>query len=280
MTPKSRGRKHQNRRRQHPPAAEWDIGIWDVHLPVLSVEVHSDGSVRTRKPIVYGTAFPIAPGLFVTAGHVLRDANSDGEPVLSVVVPGEPMRPFRVGMYEVFESIDLGLLVCEQLRHLPPLTPDFDRPLRLLAQVSAVGFPLAMDAEYVSLTPRAFGGFVVARRDLRLLPAQPTGYEVSFFAPQGLSGAPLISTAHGKPRCYGYMVQQATLGLGTDVTPVGIAVGIEALWTVRFDSRPLAWDCGRPPVAPRPPTPPALPGGLPVATAADLEGWPDDDQPA
>jgi hypothetical protein len=155
-------------------------------------------------------------------------------------------------------------VTCEYLRHLSPMRLDFDRPLGLLAPVSAVGFPLAMDAEYVSVTPRAFAGFVVARRDLRQFSAQPTGYEVSFFAPQGLSGAPLVSTAFGAPRCNGYVVQQGTLELGRDVTPVGIAIGIEALLTVQFDGRPLAHRFGREPVLPRKPTQPPFPGGLPI----------------
>jgi len=117
---------------------------------------------------------------------------------------------------------------------------------------------------------------VVARRDLRQLARQPTGYEVSFFAPQGLSGAPLVSTAHGAPRCYGYMIQQGTLGLGSDVTPVGIAVGIEVLLTIQFDGRPLAQTFGREPVVARAPVAPSLPGGLPLAIDAGVDGWPDD----
>ena len=76
----------------------------------------------------------------------------------------------------------------------------------------------------------------------------PVGYEVSFFAPQGLSGAPLVSTVHGAPRCYGYMVQQGSLGIGGDVTPVGIAVAIEVLLTVASTGRPFARAFGREPV--------------------------------
>src|SRR5262252_698395 len=275
--PRSRNRSKRRRDRQQArrdPA--WTLGIWDLHLPVIAVKRGADGSVHSPRPIVYGTAFPIAEGLFVTAGHVVRDAQSDGELALSVVVPGQGLRPFRAGLIEMFDPLDLALITCKRLAHLPALRPEFDRPLGLLAPVSAVGFPLSIDAEYVSVTPRAFGGFVVARRDLRQLPSQPTGYEVSFFAPQGLSGAPLVSTAHGAPRCYGYMIQQGTLGLGEDVTPVGIAVGIEVLLTIQYDGLPLAPVFGRDPVVARAPVAPSLPGGLPLAIDAGVDGWPDD----
>ena len=279
--PRSRNRPKPRPRHSRTPRRDSarTIGIWDMHLPVVAVEERADGSVHSPRAIVYGTAFPIGPGLFLTAGHVIRDVRVDGEPALSVVAPGAEMRPFKVGLTEVYDACDLALLSCEYLRALPPIRLDFDRPLDLLAPVSAVGFPLAMDAEYVSVTPRAFAGSVVARRQLKQFSAQPVGYEVSFFAPQGLSGAPLLSIAHGAPRCYGWIVQQARLGLGEDVTPVGIAIGIEVLLTVAFAGRPLASVFGRAPIEARTPTPPPLPGGLPMRMDTSLDGWPDDDVP-
>ena len=42
---------------------------------------------------------------------------------------GQPMRPYRITSFEVYEACDLAVLTCEYLRHLPPIRPDFDRPL-------------------------------------------------------------------------------------------------------------------------------------------------------
>jgi hypothetical protein len=78
--------------------------------------------------------------------------------------------------------------------------------------------------------PRAFSGTVVTRRGLYQLPRHPPGYEVTFQAPQGLSGAPLISVEpHDRPYCYGYMIQHCTIGTPEVQTPIGVAVSIEVL---------------------------------------------------
>jgi hypothetical protein len=237
------------------------------------------GGIQTQKPIAYGTAFPIAPGVFATAAHVVHDADVDGEPVLAVVsgAGGTKIRPYRIEQFEQVKAIDLGLLYCSTLRHLPPMPLDFDRPLGMLARVTAIGFPFALDAEYVTVVPRGFGGHVVTRRELYHLPGQPPGYEVSFCAPQGLSGAPLISMAFGEPRCYGYIVQQSTIGTAEALMPAGIAVGIEAVLSVMSkDGEHLAHLFGREfrPFAatPRRSAQFVLPDDLDT-------GWPDDDLP-
>jgi hypothetical protein len=245
---------------------------------VLAVRRRLDGTAYSPHAIVYGTAFPIGRGLFVTAAHVLAGASGDGQPALGVIVAGQPVRPYRVSLGEQFDAVDLAVMRCEPLDHLPPLPLDFDQPLGLLSEASAVGFPLALDAEHVTISPRGFAGHVVARRPMYQMPQQPVGYELSFFAPRGLSGAPLISTFHGAPRCYGYIVQQSSLGLGPDVTPVGIAVSIEVLLGIVFDGTPLARVFGRELVQLEPPTPAPLAGGVPQIDLATLEeGWPDDE---
>jgi hypothetical protein len=274
MAPKSRSRAKRRgpQARRKDPA--WSAQIWDLHLPVLSLR-RGAGAYETKKPIIYGTAFPVGDGLFVTADHVVKDAAADGALALSVLSgAGRMIQPFLADYIERVAGIDLAVIKCAALRHLNCVSVDFDRPLGLLAPVSAVGFPLALDPQFVTVSPRAFGGVVVTRRRLFHLPGQPPGYEVSFFAPQGLSGAPLVSVAHGAPRCYGVVIQQASIGAGSEVTPVGIAVGIEALLSVVDGStgRPFASFFGREHVPARRPV------ESPFTTiAAPLEGWPDDD---
>jgi trypsin-like peptidase len=275
----ARSRQPRKKRPHAPPPDDpaWQVGPWQLHLAVLSVVVRDD-DVSTL-PVVYGTAFPIGGGLFVTASHVIADVEADGFPALSMLVPGEPLRAYRVNATARYSAFDLGLLRSEspRLRDLPSMPIDFDRTLGMMLDASAVGFPLAMDPEHLTVTPRAFSGRVVARRRMTQLPGQPMGYEVSFYAPRGLSGAPLVSTGYGVPRCYGYMVQQSTIGIGEDVTPIGIAVAINTLLMVDFEGVAIASMFGRERVAPLPPRPPPHPGGIPALEVDPLQGWPDDD---
>jgi len=122
---------------------------WDTHLPVLSAVRNSSGGLETPKPMAYGTAFPVAPGLFLTAGHVIKDAKADGIPGLALVRPGQKMFAHEIIDYELVDAVDLAILRCPSLVQLPPLPIDFDRPLDILMPAQAVGFPLAMDAEHV-----------------------------------------------------------------------------------------------------------------------------------
>ena len=166
-----------------------DIRAFDVHVPVFAYIEKPGGGIETPKPIIYGTAFPVAPGIFATAGQVIKAAAADGKPGLTYVNPGAEIPLHQIKTYELVEAIDLALVESPSLRKLAPIPLDFDRRLDFLANASALGFPMALDAEFVTCIPRAFGGHVVTRRELYQLPAQPPGYELSFPAPEGLSGA-------------------------------------------------------------------------------------------
>lgn len=281
------GRKKKLRRDRSERAARRQVqhrghGLkaFDLHLPVFAFAPGEDGNVRTPKPIVYGTAFPVGPGLFATAAHVVDGAQADGIVGLShITVAGASAPVHEVQAIEKCDAIDLALLRCDSLSHLQPIPIDFDRRLDFLANVSSVGFPMSLEVEFVTCIPRAFGGHVVTRRELYHLPGQPAGYEVSFYAPQGLSGAPLISTHFGKAYCYGYVIQQSTIGMGDQKTPVGIAVDIGAMLSVKSKFGPqgaLAGVFGREFVAAPRPSERRLPGGVPPPSASDLTDWPDD----
>jgi len=252
----------------------------DIHIPVFAYHKKPDGSLENPKPIIYGTAFPIAPGLFATAAHVVNDAKGDGTIGLGHSSgAGQPYVHHDVPQVEVCEPIDFALLSCPGLAHLPTLPIDFDYPLRMLDVVFAYGFPLALDVESVTCIPRAFAGHVVTRRKLYQVAAEPPGYEVSFFAPKGLSGAPLLSQKSGKPLCYGYLIQQATIGLGAETTPVGIAISIETILGVnsKIAHGPLAKLFGKEFTPIPPPAPKPLPGGVHVPNPELEQGWPEHD---
>jgi len=281
---KTRDRSARKARRQVARLGH-QLRAFDLNVPVLSSLRATDGSLQTPKPLVYGTAFPLAPGLFATAAHVIEAAAADGTPGLSYVSSAaDPMVHYAVKSYELVKAIDLAILEAPSLAKLPAFPIDFDRKLEFLANASALGFPLAMDAEFVTCIPRAFGGHVVRRRELYQLPGQPPGYELSFPAPEGLSGAPLVSTHYGKAFCYGYIIQQSTLGIGDHRAAVAIAVDVDVLLSVKTkytSSGALAQLFGRTPVDAHKPSPKQLPGGASGFTLTELEeGWPDDDLPS
>ena len=259
-------------------ATAFGVRVLDLHLAVVAVQRKPDGGFEVPKPIIYGTAFPVLPGLLVTAGHVADHAHTDGMIGLVRIGPDGQIKVSAVRDCEVFSSIDVALLDCPGLNELVPLPIDFDHQLGMLDPAYAIGLSSALDPEWVTLVPRAFRGHVVTRREMYQLRAQPPGYELSFHAPQGLSGAPLVSHIRGSQCCYGYMIQQATIGSGQHETVVGIAIDISVLLSLRTqvqDRGVLAEAFGRLPVELPTPSPVQLPGGrrIPVIDPSD---WPDD----
>ena len=250
------------------------VRMLDLHLAVVAVRRKPDGGLESPRPVIYGTAFPIAPGLFVTAGHVADDARADGMIGLAHIGPEGGVRVSSVPDCEVFSGIDLAVMSCPDLSGLPAMPLDFDHQLTLLDPAYAIGYPWSLDPEWVTVVPRGFRGHVVTRRETYQLPAQPPGYELSFLTPKGMSGAPLVSHVRGHQCCYGYIVQQTTVGDAV----FGVAIDISALLGVAvnvMDIGPLASLFGRDPVSLPPRTDIKLPGGRREPTVDD-QGWPDD----
>jgi hypothetical protein len=94
--------------------------------------------------------------------------------------------------YEVMPDIDIGIIRLGGigraksygwlLGELPKLT-----------NVLTLGYPYALDLENRVLNSRAYKGHVVSSTSFRKLKAKPRIYELSFQAPRGLSGAPLLA---------------------------------------------------------------------------------------
>jgi hypothetical protein len=204
-----------------------------IHMAVLSGEPGQESGpgrgFEIAHPVFYGTAFAVAADLFLTAAHVYNGAGADGEVVLARLTK-EGTLAQRVVDVELFEDVDLALLVCPYLE-AECLPFDF-RSLFYLDEVEAMGFPFSLDPETLVFHLRAFKGHVVTRRGLTQLPGAPPGYEVSFVPPRGLSGAPLVCRRDGVPYVSGIVLQHYTNEFGEVTTQLGIAVDAEELLTL------------------------------------------------
>ena len=68
------------------------------------------------KPYVYGTAFPILPGVLVTAAHVVKAATADGELGVAMYgAAGMHVSGRAVDGYDLAEPLDLALLYVPSL---------------------------------------------------------------------------------------------------------------------------------------------------------------------
>jgi hypothetical protein len=182
--------------------------------------------------VFHGTAFCLAPGLFLTAAHVFRDARNDGEQVcVARLTPGN-FHGVTVQDFELFEDIDLALLHCPGLA--ADILPFGFTPLPYLADVCAAGFAFGFEPPVFHI--RAFKGYIVNRRALDRFKSSPPGYEFSFIPPPGLSGAPLLVVMpDGLPCICGVVLEHYTAEFRERHMDLGIALDIEELLTL--DSR-------------------------------------------
>jgi hypothetical protein len=194
-----------------------------------------DKATRTfdlARGVFHGTAFCIAPNLFLTAGHVFRAARSDGAEVcVARLTPGN-FHGITVHDFELFDAPDLALLYCPGLA--ADIVPINFTTLPFLADVFSAGFAFGFDPPKFHV--RAFKGYVVNRRELDGSPVSPPAYELSFIPPPGLSGAPLLtSTADGTVHVCGIILGQHTTEFMERRMDLGIALDIEEILTL--DSR-------------------------------------------
>jgi len=148
---------------------------------------------------VLGTCFSISGGFYMTAGHVVRELQArTGDATPLIATPSEHnWIPAIIQESEVLGA-DIGILTCHMVsQRLPKLIWDIEN-LNVLASVKSIGYAYGthlVDNEPM-IVARAFKGEVVCT-----LPRfRPIGFEgptfsvheLSFQAPRGLSGAPLL----------------------------------------------------------------------------------------
>jgi hypothetical protein len=200
-----------------------------VNLAVLAGRGNLEERVfELNYGVFHGTAFSLAPHLFLTAAHVLRDAQADGEVAVARLTPGQYQGQI-VRDFEIFDDIDLALLHCPNL--VAEILPFHFASLLFLADVFAMGFAFGFEPPIYHL--RAFKGHVVTRRGLNILPGVPPGYELSFVPPPGLSGAPLLtSLPDGSTGVVGMVLQHQTVEFRERRMDLGLALDIQELLTL------------------------------------------------
>jgi hypothetical protein len=175
--------------------------------------------------LFYGTAFCLAPNLFLTAAHVFQGAHSDGEVTVFRLTPGN-FHGVTVQDFEVFADIDLALMHCPGLQ--AEILPFNFTPLGFLDDIFAMGFPFGLEPPNFHL--RAFKGYIINRRGLTTSPDAAPAYEVSFVPPPGLSGAPLLTSLPGGPIVVkGMVLQHHTAEFQDRKMELGVALDIEEL---------------------------------------------------
>ena len=195
----------------------------------------SGESLDLSRAEFHGTAFGMAPGIFVTAGHVYEAAVAAGGNVVLFRMTPDNVNGQVVEDAQVFTHADLALLYCPHLQaEILPFR--FSPPLNYLEKVVALGYAFGLTlfapnhpGVYVM---RGFKGHVVTRSGLTELPGVPPGYEVSFVPPPGLSGAPLIVFAQDVPAVAGIVLQHHTAELAGRRMDLGLALDAEELLTL------------------------------------------------
>lgn len=207
------------------------------HLAVVSGKGDkSDRLFDLARGEFHGTAFAIAPSLFLTAAHVYDDASAAPGKVALARLTSQQQVEF-VEDAEVFPRIDLALLRCSAMK--ASTLPISVTPLWYLDDVAAFGFAFGLrvsgggDPHIFAL--RAFKGHVVTRRGLTELPGVPPGYEVSFIPPPGLSGAALLLLKPQGPVVSGVVLKHHKAELEERKMELGLALDIEEILTL--DSR-------------------------------------------
>jgi hypothetical protein len=176
---------------------------YDLVFPLLAGTESAPGTFDTTKQIL-GTAFYLGSGFFITAGHVacvLQDQTR--VPLLATPIPGES-GPASASVIQEIEILDHDLAILRlNVRTNPqvvePVIPWFTGEVSPFDDLWAIGFPYGLipSGEFQQFQLRSFRGHAVGNPSGYELPSdnmRPASvYELSFQAPRGLSGGPLIA---------------------------------------------------------------------------------------
>ena len=156
---------------------------------------------------VFGTAFSLGNGFYLSAAHVVKGAQEKGTIYMGYVVKGM-WTVAEVSDHELLEDSDVAIIAAT-IPSAVTLPWEMAKE-NMLEDVQTVGFPYAYDTELASIHVRAFKGNVISGRPFMKFPSHPRVFELSFPCPRGLSGAPLF-TVDDTPRIRGMICGNATV---------------------------------------------------------------------
>lgn len=167
-----------------------DLDPFDYVFPIAGgVEKSNKEYILTN---IFGTGFSVAENIFFTAGHVVQEIQAQELTVSIGINVENTIRHFPVTDVEVLPEIDLAILKTETSLKAAKQFRWNLKKLGMLQEVSAVGFPFAVDFSESKAYVRSFRGYIVSEHDWERLLTKPRVYEISFLAPAGLSGSPLL----------------------------------------------------------------------------------------
>ena len=183
--------------RPAPPS----IDIMRSVFAVAALKPKSEGeplsTASLASPEFFGTAFAIAPGVYLTAAHVIRNADAAGSPVLIIPVgAGEALSSVDIIAFEIWDQFDLAAVFTEE----DVATTKFDiwagRRVDVLQDVASFGYPHATlpsrDGTRLDAVFRAYKGYVITTRGFERIQSEAAVYELSMPLPEGMSGAPAL----------------------------------------------------------------------------------------
>jgi len=215
------------------PAAETPtvqaLDILRTVFPVISLSKADDGQLARAD--FFGTAFCVAPNVFMTAAHVVHAAEEHG--TLGLAGPGTDvtgaagaMGGRRVDHREIWDDRDVPVLYCNAPGTL--LNRWMVHPVQVLEDLGAFGYPHAVTrseaGEQFNVLFRAYKGYVITTRGFERLAARSRVYELSCPFPEGLSGAPVLYNKHGVLAVAGMVLGESTVEYGGVDHRVGIAL--------------------------------------------------------
>lgn len=180
---------------------------YSVSLPVFSAEMTGKQEFKLSGEI-RGTCFSIGENYMLTAGHVASGLSCVPGSCAVVGLSNPDSRYFKGALVDDIEALscDIGLL---RVKFIVPESADWfyslkwaEHDLNPFDNVRCLGFAYGMHTveDSKSCVQRAFQGHIVSNL-LQFKPLRYKGkpfavYELSFGAPRGLSGSPLLNS-HG-----------------------------------------------------------------------------------
>ena len=214
----------------------------DIMKTVLPVAARRPGTQELTRPDFFGTAFAVAPNIFLTAAHVWHNAAKDGEPIIAGSSGGGSIGAAFVEAQELHDDIDIAIirtntkpavtLLTNWLGHPRPNGPT--QRVQILTDLITFGYPHAVTYDFQNRERwnavfRAFRGHVIVVRSFDRLPHAPAIYEVSTPFPEGLSGAPLLWSWDNKLVVVGVVIGRDSVIYAGEEQKAGIGLVADEL---------------------------------------------------